>query len=379
VNPNRSAVPSLKLDHNLSAKSKISGFWSRTSNQSPSNDGLGYPITTAVPRDYTSNTVRINYDYTISPTVLAHLGVGLVRTIIFQPGADYDVVKELGLRGTYTNMFPNISGLSNAQGGMSAGMGSGNQNHLDNTKPTANASLTWVKNNHTYKFGAEMIAEGFNNATRTYANGWITFAGTETGLPSTQGQSLTNNNIGFPYASFLLGAVNNGRISTPAKTRLGSHSLSWFVQDNWKVTRKLTLDYGLRYDFQTYLKEQYGRVPIFAPGFPNPAAGGRLGDVAFEGYGEGRCQCAVAHNYPWAFGPRLGVAYQIDSKTVLRVGVGISYNRTDNNNNLSYSVGGLQIYSAPSFGDPIYTLRQGLPFNITWPSFAPGQFPRPAI
>ena len=375
VNPNRSAVPSLKLDHNLSSKSKISGFWSRTSNQSPSADGLPFPITSSVPRDYDSNTYRINYDYTISPTVLAHVGVGLVRTIIFQPGTDYDVVKELGLKGTYATMFPNITGLSNGQGGMSATMGSGNQNHLDNTKPTANASLTWVSNNHTYKFGAEMIVEGFNNYTRTYANGWITFAGTETSLPSTQGQSLTNSNIGFPYASFLLGAVNNGRISTPSKTRLGSHTLSWFMQDTWKVTRKLTLDYGLRYDFQTYLKEQYGRVPVFAPGFKNPSAGGRLGDVAFEGFGPDRCQCNVAHNYPWAFGPRVGVAYQIDTNTVLRVGAGIAYNRTDNNNNLSYSVGGLQIYTAPSFGDPVYSLRQGLPFQITWPNFSAGQFP----
>lgn len=377
VNPNRSMVPSLKLDHNLSSTMKISGFWSRTANQSPSADGLPYPITTSVPRDYSSNTYRVNFDYTITPTVLLHMGAGLVRTIIFQPGTDYDVVGELGLTGTYTNMFPNITGLSNGQGGMSAGMGSGNQNHLDNTKPTGNVSLTWVHNNHTFKFGGETIMEGFNNATRTYANGWIAFSNTETTLPSTRGQSLTNTNIGFPYASFFLGGVNNGRISTPSKTRLGSHSISWFVQDTWKVTRKLTLDYGLRYDFQTYLKEQYGRVPVFAAAIPNPSAANRLGDVAFEGHGPDRCGCNIAHNYPWAFGPRVGLAYQINPKTVLRVGVGVSYNRTDNNNNLSYSVGSLQIYSAPSFGDPVYNMQDGLPFKLTWPNFSHGQFPAP--
>src|SRR5579871_2359503 len=377
VNPNRSLVPSVKVDQNLSAKAKISGYWSRLTNNSPSADGLPFPITSAVPRDYSSDTYRINYDHTLTPTLLGHVGIGLVRTIIFQPGTDYDVVGQLGLRGTYTNMFPNITGLSATQGGMSAAMGSGNQNHLDNTKPTANISLTWVKNNHTYKFGGETIVEGFTNYTRTYANGWLAFAGTETGLPSTQGQSLTNSNIGFPYASFLLGAVDNGRISTPSKTRLGNHSLSFFAQDTWKVTRKLTLDYGLRYDFQTYLKEQYGRIPDFAPTVPNPAAGGRLGDVAFEGYGPNRCNCAISHNYPFAFGPRLGIAYQIDSKTVLRIGAGISYDSTANNNNLSYSLGSLQIYSATSYGDPVYSLQQGLPFQITWPNFSHGQFPAP--
>src|SRR5207302_6009362 len=126
VNPNRSAVPSIKMDHNLSSTAKLSGFWSRITNRSPSADGLPFPITSSVPRDYSSDTYRINYDHSITPTMLGHVGIGLVRTIIFQPGTDYDVVSELGLRGTYTNMFPNMTTLSNAQGGMSATMGSGN-------------------------------------------------------------------------------------------------------------------------------------------------------------------------------------------------------------------------------------------------------------
>ena len=54
---------------------------------------------------------------------------------------------------------------------------------------------------------------------------------------------------------------------------MGSHALSGFAQDSWKVTRKFTLDYGLRYDYSTYLKEQYGRAPFFSPTTPNPATG----------------------------------------------------------------------------------------------------------
>jgi len=156
-----------------------------------------------------------------------------------------------------------------------------------------------------------MIIEGYPTQNRSFSNAWIVFSPIESGLPSTNGQTLSGGTPGFPYASFLLGAPDNGFIGVPSTSRLGSHSLSGFAQDSWKVTRKLTLDYGLRYDFQTYLKEQYGRYVVFAPNIPNPSAGGRLGAGGGEGYGGGRCDCQLAHNYPWAFGPRIGLAYQV--------------------------------------------------------------------
>ncbi|MEI9814530.1 MAG: TonB-dependent receptor [Acidobacteriota bacterium] len=146
----------------------------------------------------------------------------------------------------------------------------------------------------------------------------------------------------------MMGGVNNGYIGTPAKSRLGNKALSWFVQDTWKVTRKFTFDYGIRYDFQTYLKEQYGRIGYFSPSTPNPAAGGRLGGLAFDGTGPGRCQCNVAHNYPWAFAPRLGFAYQITPTTVFRGGIGLSYYRTAMNG-----------YNSLSTGFAVYLQRKG--------------------
>jgi hypothetical protein len=183
--------------------------------------------------------------------------------------------------------------------------------------------------------------------------------------------------VGFPYASFLLGAVHSGAIGVPSKTRVGSHALSWFVQDSWKVTRKFTLDYGLRYDFQTYLREQPGVTPEFSASTPNPSAGGRLGAVVFDGYGPGRCNCSIAHNYPFAYGPRLGAAYQITPKTVLRVGAGISYYKTTDSGLISYSLGSENQYSSPSYGAPAYLMRNGLPYQVIWPNFDPGQYPLP--
>src|SRR6185503_18015135 len=120
-------------------------------------------------------------------------------------------------------------------------------------------------------------------------------------------------------------------------------------QDTWKVTRKLTLDYGLRYDYQTYLKEQYGRMPIASFSTPNPTVGGRLGAVLYGA----SCKCDFSNNYPFALGPRIGAAYQIDPKTVLRAGAGVTYGVVQTPNGLQYN-----------------------PYpNVTWPNFDPGKQP----
>ena len=354
----------------------MSGYWSRTSTASPNNNSLPFPVTSAIPSDIVAHTVRINFDQTLTPTLLLHFGGGLLDTTVDQPVGSYNPVSGIGLKGTYTDLFPAVQGLSAAQGGV-ANLGPASQVNINNLKPTANTSLTWVRSNHTYKFGGEMVIEGYIDTLRSYANAWIVFSATESGLPSTNGQSLNGGTPGFPYASFLLGAVDNGYIGIPTKSRLGAHSFSGFAQDSWKITRKLTLDYGLRYDFQTYLKEQYGRVPYFSPSTLNPAAGNLPGAVAFEGYGANRCNCALAHNYPWAFGPRMGLAYQFQPNTVLRAGAGVSYYNTTDNGLTSYSTGSQYLYNAPVFGNPAYNLSDGLPYQITWPNFDPGQVPLP--
>ena len=81
------------------------------------------------------------------------------------------------------------------------------------------------------------------------------------------------------------------------------------------------MDYGLRYDYQTYLKEQYGRMPIASFTTTNPTVEACPGATIYGA----TCNCDFSHNYPWAFGPRVGVAYQINTKTVLRAGAGITY------------------------------------------------------
>lgn len=377
VNPRLTYIPSTKIDHSLSSKTKISGYWSRTSTATPSNTSFSpLPIATSVPTAIVSNTTRINFDQTITPTLLLHMGVGLVDTLETQPVPAYNPVQQLGLTGTNANYFPVVQGLTATTGGGMASMGPGQEIRLNNTKPTANASLTWVRRNHTFKFGGDSRFEGFVAKSQTYANVYMVFNPNETGLPSLSGVPLPAT-VGFNYASFLLGAVDNGFDAVPSDTRVGTHNLSGFAQDSWKITRRLTIDYGLRYDFETYPREEHGRIPIFSASTANPAAGGRLGAVAFDGYGPGHCNCSIAHNYPYAFGPRIGLAYQLTPKTVLRAGAGVSYGRTDDNNALSFVTGSLQLYTTPSYGDPAYLMRNGVPYHVVFPNFDPGQTPLP--
>jgi hypothetical protein len=143
------------------------------------------------------------------------------------------------------------------------------------------------------------------------------------------------------------------------------------------VTRKLTIDYGLRYDFQSYLKEHNGYMLDVSLSTPNPAAGGEPGGIIFEGYGGGRCNCALAHNYPWAFGPRLGLAYQINAKTVLRLGSGVSYSQLSNEGSTASNTGSVKPFSAPSYGPAPFYLRDGIPYQLTYPDFYAGQQPLP--
>ncbi|HEY6342905.1 MAG TPA: TonB-dependent receptor [Bryobacteraceae bacterium] len=159
--------------------------------------------------------------------------------------------------------------------------------------------------------------------------------------------------------------------------RLGKKQLGMFVQDTWKVTRKFTLDYGLRYDYSTYLKESQGRAPGFSFTAIQPLAG-IPGASIYDGYGAHRCNCNFASNYPYAAGPRLGAAYQFAPKTVLGAGFGIVYNGTGQNNQAANEVANAAGGSTATFGNDITTLSGGYPAQfdpLQWPTYNPAFFP----
>jgi len=379
-------IPSFKIDHSVSSKDKLSFYFSEIytgsqhSNTTGGADGLPEPISAELGTFITSHMYRLNFEHTLSPAVLLHFGGGYQDEYFTDDVVDthFDAQKELGFAGqTVPRMFPAIQNANNAQGGIK-NLGPGTNRHIYYQKPTANSSLTWVKDNHTYKAGAEMRIEGVPTTLYSATNGIYQFSANETGLPSTQGQNIQGGTVGAPYASFLLGMVDSGTIQYPPTLRLGKSQWGFFVQDTWKVSRKFTLDYGLRYDYGTYPKEQYGRVPSFSPTAPNPSTGNLPGAVIFEGSGPGRCNCNLAHNYPYAFGPRLGAAYQVNAKTVFRAGWGIVYNGTPDNNGATANMTVPAPFSSGAFGQPAMILHNGLPFTpVPWPNLNPGQFPVP--
>src|SRR5690606_10510908 len=108
---------------------------------------------------------------------------------------------------------------------------------------------------------------------------------------------------GFEFASFLLGQLSGSTLARPLVAGTSKEQWALFAQDTWKVTRKLTLDYGVRWDLGTYAREHYGRFGNFSPFVANPSAGGHPGGQIYEA----TCNCTFADNYPYAIGPRLGV------------------------------------------------------------------------
>lgn len=395
-------IPSIKVDEIIGPKDKLSFLFSRTASDCLTcygDDGLPQPVSDTFGAAIYSHRERLNYDRTLTPTALLHLGVGFDANDLGRPSVtpNYSACGELGLCSAAfqsPSTFPQITGLFNSQGGgfgtLTAPLGPPGRTDGLYTEFNSIASLTWVKGNHTLKFGGNLANQGFY--TRTIANlqGTYGFSSGQTAMPylvnTSSGNSVANigpNNIGFPYASFLLGSVDTANVDPPSDVRFGKYELGLYAQDSWKVTPRFTLDYGLRYDFGTYYKEQYGRSPNFAPTLPDPAAGNHPGAVIYQA----TCHCAFAQNYPWGFGPRLGFAYQVASKTVLRGGFGVVYSPTGS---ATAEHGGAGTATAnnpfgPSSvpGLPVMTWGQGVTLNgapltaaqIAWPNYDPGFYP----
>jgi hypothetical protein len=385
-------INSIKVDQMLSAKSKLSVFYSRTHTFSPysqavQGDGLPPEITDGRGNYDWVHTTRINYDYTITPTLLLHIGVGYVNQHgpnDYTPALDSFNPATIGLKGTFvTGRFPNITGLLSAvsTGGMqtigpatSGGApGSLVSEGIYSFRPTGNTSLTWIRGNHTFKAGTELIVNNFMYKQDYPGEGAFVFGPGETSEPYlAPATTLAGGYPGFAYASFLLGAVDNGNIGVATDPHFRDTSIALFIQDSWKVTHKFTLDYGLRWDHQQYLRETDGREPSFSEKALNANAGNLPGGTIYEA--PQSCNCNFGKNYPLAFGPRLGAAYQITPKTVFRAGFGIVYAKTATYDN--YTLASNNPFVSPGSFTPAMYLQNGIQIPVNpWPYFNPSQFP----
>ena len=326
-----SVIPSVKIDHTASSKDKLSFYLQETNLENQVSPGApqgadGLPLMIG---GYRGNFIkgyieRLNYDRTISPTILLHLGVGYYYTTFSDRASFLDFKpSDFGLTGFVQNrQFPSITGMSNSSYGGMQNMGTNGQiqSVYHDNKPTYNANATWVHGQHTTKIGAEVYYQGTpiqNYAGVTLANGT-----NATSVPFSPANAFNGFTTGFGFASWLLGDYNSTNQTAPNATRRGYQQWGLFLQDTWKVNRKLTIDYGLRWDRATTNREQYGRLGRFDSTLPNANAGGHPGATIFAS----NCNCNFYQpTYPYGLGPRVGVAYQLDSKTVLRGGWGIVY------------------------------------------------------
>jgi hypothetical protein len=319
-------IVTLKVDHNFGNVGKLSGYYSQYGGPHYNgSDGLPVPITKVRRFETQTDTARISYDWTMTPTTLMNARFGFIRHWNPDFGLpevrNFDPVAGLGLRGAvYGIGFPIISGLSSATGG---GMGQNiaNGGTLPATKkPHALLNVTHARDSHTYKVGMEWRNDIHYQMGIGAAHGNWNFNAQQTGLPSTQGQNLGGGSVGLPYASFLLGLANTASVSNYTEPNYYKHALSAFVQDTWRIRSNLTLDDGLRWDYQQYPYEQRHRTSAFSPDTPNPSAGGLPGAMIYAGSEPGACNCDFVKTYPYGFGPRFGASYQINPRTVLRGG-----------------------------------------------------------
>lgn len=335
-----SAIPSFKIDHNISSRDKLSFYWSRINTESqvsvPFGGADGLPLEIGQYRGtfIPNYTLRLNYDRTVTPTLLLHLGAGYYHTRFSDaaPELNFDPTS-IGLSGFLIHRnFPVITGLCTAPSLFGASQGCGGYGGMQQLgpgagqsltyeeKPSFNATATWVKGNHNFKFGAEMYLE--QNLPGTISLVRLTGGLNATSLPENPTVGFGGFDQGFGYASFLLGDYNSTTQGPNEFYRLGSQTWGLYAQDSWKLTRKLTLDYGLRWDYFTPEHETYGRLGQLDATAPNANAGGRLGAVRYAN----TCNCDFYKSaYPYAIGPRISVAYQITPKTVFRGGFGITY------------------------------------------------------
>ena len=190
------------------------------------------------------------------------------------------------------------------------------------TLPQVTDTVTKIIRRHALVFGFDWRYNAGANLQRNAPSGTFSFAAGLTNNPSGAAPAAGTVNSGNTYATFLAGAVSAASIATNTGELDRSFSTSFFLQDDWQATDRLTLNLGLRYDYQQQPFEQNNGYSNFNP---NVSSGGFTGVFQYANTnGVGRN--FVPESYK-DFAPRVGFAYKLtgDGKTVLRGGFGIYY------------------------------------------------------
>lgn len=363
----------LKLDHAFSDRNRISGYYYRDLHEIFDPELVPGPTTPNRTVASKNNWLRMSHDLVISPTKLNHITIGYTRTAvrIASYSLNQDWPTRLGLTGVNTgpdNTFPCIEFIASGFSRL------GDQNCNSRVFQTNNAfqlgeSFSWVRGSHNLKFGLDYRWMETNGIDPWRTMGWFQFNALETALPGTA-------NTGNAIASFLLGGVNRGQLQVFSYFPRNRYQYwAGYAQDDWKVSRRLTINYGLRYDVFIPRYERRDNLSTFDLNLPNPSVGGLPGGMIFLGEGEGRSGLKRLADIDFkAFGPRLGLAYSLNDKTVLRSGYGIYYAQGNANAGLRDS-----LQSSVGFvAQPVFqSLDAGVTPGFNWDGGFPQNFARP--
>jgi carboxypeptidase family protein len=224
--------------------------------------------------------------------------------------------QQLGFGNTGANTFPIISfnDQNSAYGHNETFLGSTWQGNFSGVNAIIGDTLTWTKGRHSLSFGGNFAAHQINSRS---GSGALSFD-----FPwwETSGPGYPYD--GFGYATFLLGYVDKASETVPYNLYGRQKGMSLFAQDNYKVTQKLTLSMGLRWNYNFRFHEKYGRWANFDQtaidptyGIPGTLVLAKNGSDSFE-----------KNEYARNFGPSLGFAYQMLPKTVVRGSFGLIFN-----------------------------------------------------
>lgn len=336
----------VRMDHKISDNDNIFGSvsWSER------NQVNGQPLPGALDATYFASNLEetlarnamLSYTRTWSPAIVSETRVGFSRLVTSRTQADpnVDQFKAFGIGG-YNPTGPLNGGLPSTNIDRYSGFGA------SDWLPSKEYNNVWdfiqnvaiQKNTHSIKFGAEFRPIKFPFFQFPSPHGNWTFNRTETSFPN--GTDALSNLTGDGYASFLLGRVSTGQMSTTNFISSQKEAWGFYAQDDWKVNNKLTINYGVRYELFSPIGEKFGRQANFdfdtmtlyipkgkdqdAPLPPNFATDFRNVKVS---RGE-----VSQYLIPWdktSIAPRIGFAYQAMANTVVRAGYGIFYGGEEN-------------------------------------------------
>ena len=317
----------IRGDHNISSNHRLTSTLSRNLRERNNSPGGRWGVPPGTPTSVyqlqkTPGTLgRFTYDWIVRPALLNHFAIGYNRfgnnnESVF---VDQDWPQKIGLQNVPGTHFPTLTftGRPEQGGGIGAGgrLGSGNAGGSFNGSTIIQDDMTYIRGKHSFKYGFEQRRYYYNSRNKS-GSGAFTFSPNQTALPG------FNTQTGNAFASFLLGAYSaTNRGIAAANFGHRWRETGFYFADDYKLTQKLTLNLGLRWEVIGGLFEVAGRMSGLGFSTPNPGAGGRLGALVFAD--DMNRKGFMDRNYK-QLSPKFGFAYAVSQKLVVRGGYGIN-------------------------------------------------------